>query len=1670
MWVNALEIPGNGIDDDGNGYVDDIYGANMITNAGDPMDDNGHGTHVAGIIGATNNDQGIVGVAYNARIMAVKAGQGSGVFNQSDIAEGILYAWQNGADVINMSFGGPTSSTAVQDALTSAYTRCVLVAAAGNEGQPRKNYPASFTYVIGVMAVDSNSTEARFTNYDAQFEVYAPGVNMLSTFPGDKYVKLNGTSMATPVVSGFVALLRSNYADRDMYPSRYIMAQVTAASEKKAICIHDPIRHNMPPIIDTLSSFIKSPRPDVHLMSYAVLEPEDNFINAGDTVQIGLTLRNRWGKAADAEVTLDARSYLGIDDSGEPIFGPADPYVEILTGSVNLGEVGTYSTKTMLTYGTDQSITGIENPLVVKIADDCPNDYNIRLWVNLTYENALDENDTSIYGTSDHYTEAVMINVTNGVVKSGFITEDEVWTKDHLYIIPGALTIREGATVTVLPGAKIQFWADSVVDPYTTNSRASLTVNGAFHVCGTVDEPVHIYPSDGHYNYAVTITGNNETTLQYAVIYNPRINAFLIDHCRLSSLSENFVNPDSIYSKLDPQVWWSSYPGFTLSNTELSNLYQIQLGDGNGNGNSTIESCLFSNVSNTTYTASSGSFAVKGMTNISRTVFYADKGEYENRGLTVKRPNNQFSSNAILNDFHNTDTRKWVMICGEKNSSLAEFNISGNWWGTTNKTMIDHQIYDMVDDGTRLFLNPSPWLTEPPEDVWPFVTDAYVLDSTGQRVDTIGNETATFVVEFNRDMDTEYGLRIRFGPSYPYAEYEVPGAFVTPRRWEGVYTLKTTIESGTEFFNISDGRAADDHWLEIREAPGRHSFELDTTSAMAMNMQGNAVDSGIELTWNQDDFDTLAGYNLYRADSENGTPVKLNGTVIPVGEEIFVDTAVSSGQVYYYSYTVVLTDMTETIPSGKTVVQAPDVVAPVVTHTPLTTAYTGTNLMIRANITDDVSVGSAKVFYRTAGQSEWTSAELSASGSQWSGMIPADKLDPAGLEYYIEASDGFNTGRVGSAETPILVQIIASPCGQIGLTHDWGDWELTQGATCTETGSRKRSCLRCGETETEEIPSLGHLFGEWETVEPTCVNSGSTTRVCERCGATDAAEVLPALGHSYVNGFCTRCGEADPDYTLATIYLDPQYVRAGTTVTVPVSIYQNPGIAGMTLQITAGDGLTLTEIDKGGLLTEAEGAFEKNVAAGFVNWTCPAGLTGDGELLRLSFAVSAEAAHGSVQTVVISAKDDKPTNVSDVNGAAIPVNFVPGELTVTRVLFGDTNTDEDVTSLDAVRLVRALVALETLTTEQAWAADVDHNDDVTSADAVILTRYLAGYLDSLSAAVYPTRRGGGQSVIRVETVVGDPGESVTVPVVIENNPGFAGFTLAVDCPEGLELTAIRKGSLLNGSESGSFLSNPGKKLVNWNDSSNLGGDGQLFLLTFTISETGEPGTVYPVSVGLRDGKASNFVSESGQCIGAEFESGRIGIGWLFPCDGNAYCPGKDFADMPDKDNWAHDPIDWAILAGITVGTSDTTFSPDQRCTRAQIVTFLWRAAGSPVPTIEALSFTDVQQTAYYYDAVRWAVENGITNGVSETSFCPNKTCSRSEAVTFLWRASGSPVPTQTEMPFTDVPGDIWYTTPVLWAVENHITAGTSETTYSPHQSCTRAQIVTFLWRASRIPE
>ena len=265
----------------------------------------------------------------------------------------------------------------------------------------------------------------------------------------------------------------------------------------------------------------------------------------------------------------------------------------------------------------------------------------------------------------------------------------------------------------------------------------------------------------------------------------------------------------------------------------------------------------------------------------------------------------------------------------------------------------------------------------------------------------------------------------------------------------------------------------------------------------------------------------------------------------------------------------------------------------------------------------------------------------------------------------------------------------------------------------------------------------------------------------------------------------------------------------------------------------------------------------------------------------------------------------------------------------------------------------------------------------------------------------------------------------------------------------------------------------------WTKNGGSGGGGYTY---YTIKATaGVNGAISPSgSVSVRSGKDQTFtitpdkgyaisdVKIDGKSVGAvksyTFENvkGNHTIKAIFmKANGNPQT--GVFVDVPEG-SYYEEAVAWAVENGITKGTSDTTFDPNGICTRAQAVTFLWRAAGSPEPKSNVMPFEDVAAEAYYYKAVLWAVENGITKGTSATTFSPDADCTRAQIVTFLWRSQKSPAADSVN-PFTDVAADAYYVDAVLWAVEEKVTKGTSETTFSPDADCTRAQIVTFLYRA-----
>ena len=233
----------------------------------------------------------------------------------------------------------------------------------------------------------------------------------------------------------------------------------------------------------------------------------------------------------------------------------------------------------------------------------------------------------------------------------------------------------------------------------------------------------------------------------------------------------------------------------------------------------------------------------------------------------------------------------------------------------------------------------------------------------------------------------------------------------------------------------------------------------------------------------------------------------------------------------------------------------------------------------------------------------------------------------------------------------------------------------------------------------------------------------------------------------------------------------------------------------------------------------------------------------------------------------------------------------------------------------------------------------------------------------------------------------------------------------------------------------------------------------------TVTITVKPDSGYTlggITVTDSEGNELSLTDNGNGAYTFTMPAGKVEIHVTFTEDGSL----NPFQDVPSN-AYYFEAVNWAVANNVTNGTSETTFSPDVGCTRAQVVTFLWRVAGQPEPTEGTNPFTDVKEGTYYYKAVLWAVETGITNGTSETTFDPDETCTRAQIVTFLWRREGKPAPTGANNPFADVKPSAYFGSAVLWAVETGITNGTSETTFEPNEDCTRAQVVTFLFRAYR---
>jgi PKD repeat protein len=443
LWVNPGEIPGNSLDDDNNGYVDDVNGWNFVHGSNNLSDGNGHGTQVAGVVAATaNNGAGIAGLCWNCRIMPVRVMADSGISNYSDIAAGVIYAANKGAKVINLSLGGYAYSNALRDAVNYAVSRgAVVVGGAGNDNVATPFYPAAYENVIAVAATDTDDRKGNFSNYGEWVDLSAPGSDIMTTFLGGDWGTVNGTSLSAPFVSGLAALIFSRWQD-------WTPAMVRNQLEQTADTI-DALNQAYSGKLGAgrinAAAALQEPHPVLTIAGTSVNGDPLGHPTPGASTTLAVTLRNAWADASAVSAVLTT----------------TDPYVTIQTNAASYGNIqaGATATHTPLFQFTTRPDTPYSHPIPFTLMVTANGGaYTVTLPFTITMRSS-----------DEHF--------------CGTIAENTTWTNDKTYILDCSVGIAPGYTLTIQPGTVVR-----------VNGNWNLNVGGTLIANGTEAQPIRFMP------------------------------------------------------------------------------------------------------------------------------------------------------------------------------------------------------------------------------------------------------------------------------------------------------------------------------------------------------------------------------------------------------------------------------------------------------------------------------------------------------------------------------------------------------------------------------------------------------------------------------------------------------------------------------------------------------------------------------------------------------------------------------------------------------------------------------------------------------------------------------------------------------------------------------------------------------------------------------------------------------------------------------------------------------------------------------------------------------------------------------------------------------------------------------------------------------------------------
>lgn len=929
IWTNTAEA--NGIvnqDDDANGFKDDIHGWSFIDNHSVTGDFNGHGTHCAGIAAAVgNNGIGITGANPDALIMPVTVMQSNGTGDVATIVKGIDYAAANGADVISMSIGGYGYSITEEQSLEHAYANAILVASAGNDGHDLTGYhcksdaptfPAAFQFVLGVEAsTDAQGTLASFSNFDYDgpiftwygegklynYELRAPGVNILSTFPGGRYKNLNGTSMACPLVAGAISRLIQT---KEVYSQELLFGDI----------IHS--RSNLSGNINILSAYNISDvdrQPELELVAYNIVDTVqgdgDGRADAGETIDIYPIIRNSWGLANNIRYWFKTGFYNQSD------------WVWDDTTLVRHLQDTAYFEKPLSSYAKANA----KNPYRIMINPDCADGRKI----NMTFFAICDN-------IADTISRQISLEVENGVEIGGMISEDLTLYPNVHYIVTNNLAVPAGVKLTIMPGTILKFKDNTgisitrdVISEYVkingNNKRINYSnpnVKGGIIAQGKPDSLIVFTAADGE-------TGRYKLNFG---MQPPYIEMLYLDGNQWrSGYLDTMPQYDSLLLKY-------SYP---LEYVKISNMHAGQVleymylknsiisdNDNAGfypNGQVVLNTChVINNYSYYNFLNKSGG----GIQCSTRTNFAHNKTTYTtdqcladgNRGLY----DNIFVCEGWL------IYPQTLLLSNEKVPVVHK--VKPNYFGSAKESKLRKYIYDIETGDGFGYFDLSSRLTRPSSEahgvVWKVLVDGIDAQDEFELLPPIGVGTHKCEVYFNRPMDVSITPNIYYGVRKPYNQHTVDqnGSWSADST---IYTAYFTINGKTMTDGLNKFRvlgAEDNEHFIIPEEEYRFYMEVAATGSLSTGLVAEAGLGKVILNWvtDEEDFADLLGYNIYRWTTDTlkksyydndgkwvtelyFDTICINSSLIDAEETQFIDYDVIPGKDYYYVIRQVTTSL-----------------------------------------------------------------------------------------------------------------------------------------------------------------------------------------------------------------------------------------------------------------------------------------------------------------------------------------------------------------------------------------------------------------------------------------------------------------------------------------------------------------------------------------------------------------------------------------------------------------------------------------------------------------------------------------------------------------------------------------------------------------------------------------